>query len=134
MAGYAYGSRLRGRPAYQWSAEVSAYIHANARRQGVGRALYTSLFAVLVRQGYCNAYAGITLPNDPSVRFHESLGFETVGVYRKIGFKFGAWHDVGWWQMRLAEKDDPPAPRGLSALSEDELEEALAAGRSHLRG
>ena len=54
-------------------------------------------------------YVGIALPNDASVRLHEALGFEPVGVYRNIGFKAGAWHDVGWWQLELAPAQHPPA-------------------------
>jgi len=74
-----------------------------------GRGLYTSLFAILAAQGFVNAYAGITLPNDSSVALHESLGLRPVGVYRKIGYKAGAWHDVGWWQLTV--KDPPASPQ-----------------------
>src|SRR5438874_383938 len=63
VIGYAYASSHRDRPAYAWSVDVSAYVHADVHRAGVGRALYTSLFAVLVLQGFRNAYAGVTLPN-----------------------------------------------------------------------
>ena len=92
--GYAYAGTHRARPAYQWSAEVSAYVHEDARRRGVARALYTSLFELLRLLGYCNAYAGITLPNPASVALHESLGFTSIGVARGIGWKHGAWRDA----------------------------------------
>jgi len=95
VLGYAYGGTHRERAAYQWSVEVSAYVHPDAHRRGIGRALYTSLFAALVVQGYRNAYAGITLPNDASVALHTAVGFTPIGVYRGIGYKQGAWHDVG---------------------------------------
>lgn len=111
--GYAYASPHRARPAYQWSAEVSAYVHADARRRGVAQALYTSLFAALRLLGYCNAYAGITLPNAASVGFHEALGFRSVGVFHDVGHKLGRWHDVGWWERPLGnrvEHPDPPRP------------------------
>jgi len=118
VAGYAYGSRHRERAAYQWSADVSVYIAPSYQRAGVGRALYTALLALLVQQGYCNAYGGITLPNAGSVGLHERLGFAPVGVYRQVGFKFGAWHDVGWWHLRLpAPAGDPPAPRPFPAIA-----------------
>jgi phosphinothricin acetyltransferase len=103
VLGYAYASPHRARAAYQWCCEVSAYLAPEARGQGVGTALYRELFARLRARGLVNAYAGITLPNAASVGFHESLGFKLVGVYEKIGYKLGAWHDVGWWALRLGE-------------------------------
>jgi L-amino acid N-acyltransferase YncA len=107
VLGFAYGSRHRTRHAYQWSADVSVYIHERVRNRGVGRALYTALLDILRRQGYFNAYAGITLPNPGSVRLHEAMGFMPVGVYSRVGFKFGRWHDVLWLQLRLSEEELP---------------------------
>lgn len=95
VIGYAYASRHRERAAYGWSVDVSAYVHSERKRQGLGRSLYSALFPILVRQGYVNAYAGITLPNAASVGLHTTMGFEPVGVYKHVGFKCGAWHDVG---------------------------------------
>ncbi len=109
ILGYAYASAHRARQAYQWCAEVSVYVHPRAHRCGVGRALYTALFDLLRRQGYVNAYAGITLPNPSSVGLHESLGFKPIGVYRRVGFKFDRWHDVAWLHLRLREDPGPPA-------------------------
>lgn len=136
VVGYVYGSRHRTRAAYQWSVDVSVYIHAHARRSGIGRALYTSLFALLSLQGYYNCFAGITLPNPASVRLHESLGFAPVGVYRTVGYKLGAWHDVGWWQLPLQSGQDAPSPpRPFRTIQQHSLawETALAAGVSLLR-
>ena len=110
LAGYAYASAHRERLAYQWSADVSCYVHPEARRRGVGQALYRALLRALAGQGYCNAYAGIALPNEASVRLHESVGFTPVGVYRGVGYKQGAWRDVGWWHCRLGELPGNPAP------------------------
>jgi len=101
ILGYAYASRHHERAAYQWSVDVSVYLQRDQHRRGLGRALYTGLFELLVLQGYYTAYAGITLPNAASVGLHESFGFEPVGIYRNAGFKFGSWHDVGWWQKPL---------------------------------
>ena len=101
VAGYAYATKHRARTAYQWSVETSVYVDESCRGAGVGRGLYTSLFAILAAQGFVNAYAGITLPNDRSVALHQAVGFQPVGVYRKIGYKTGAWHDVGWWHLAL---------------------------------
>lgn len=110
LLGYAYASILRQRAAYQWSVEVSAYVHERARRLGVGRKLYEALFAVLRELGYYRVFAGATLPNEPSVAFHHSLGFTDVGVYHDIGHKFGQWHDVGWLELALRELDETPTP------------------------
>jgi L-amino acid N-acyltransferase YncA len=105
VAGFAYGCRHRARAAYRWSADVSVYVAGGRRRAGVGRALYAELLDRLRAQGFHVACAGITLPNEASVGLHESFGFEPVGVYREIGWKGGAWRDVGWWQLRLATMD-----------------------------
>jgi len=110
VLGYAYAGIHRERPAYQWSIEVSAYVHRDAHRMGVARALYTSLFAALVVQGFRNAYAGITLPNEASVGLHTAMGFRSVGVYHGIGYKHGAWHDVVWLERALAPRDESPRP------------------------
>ncbi len=102
-AGYAYASSHRERAAYRWSTEVSAYVAPNHHRVGIGRSLYTSLFADLVRKGYCNAYAGITMPNEASVALHRSVGFDYIGTFAAVGRKFGKWHDVAWFQRRLQD-------------------------------
>ncbi|MBL4877525.1 MAG: N-acetyltransferase [Hyphomonas sp.] len=100
--GYAYASSHRARAAYQWSCDVSVYVAPVARRRNVGQRLYIELLEVLKRQGFHNAFAGIALPNVPSVTLHERLGFEHLGTYRNVGYKLDAWHDVGWWQKRLS--------------------------------
>ena len=110
VIGYAYASQHRSRAAYQWSADVSVYIHADAHRRGVGSALYTSLLEIVRLQGFYNAYGGITLPNAGSVGLHESFGFRPVGVYRAVGFKLGAWHDVGWWHLAVQPHGPPQEP------------------------
>ena len=102
-AGYAYGSSHRDRAAYRWSVEVSAYVHPDHQREGIGRALYRRLLQDLEGKGFCNAYAGIALPNEPSIALHRSAGFERVGVFRSVGRKFGRWHDVAWYQRMLRE-------------------------------
>lgn len=130
VTGYAYAGWHRERAAYRWSVDVSAYVRQDARRTGVARALYTSLFAVLALQGFRNAYAGITLPNVASVGFHMALGFTPVGIYRSVGFKLGAWHDTGWFERALAPHVvPPPEPIPLPRLlSTAELASAILAG------
>jgi len=106
VVGYAYGARHRDRASYRWATDVAVYVTPGRHRRGIGRALYRTLFDLLAEQGYRIACAGITLPNDGSVGLHEALGFEPVGVYRNIGFKHGAWRDVGWWQLTLPGDGD----------------------------
>jgi phosphinothricin acetyltransferase len=114
VAGYVYASRHRDRSAYQWSVDVAAYTHERYWRKGIGRALYLALFDLLRLQKFYRAHAGITLPNAASVGLHESLGFRNIGVYPAVGFKLGAWHDVGWWQLALLEPvGEPLAPLTL---------------------
>jgi L-amino acid N-acyltransferase YncA len=117
VVGYAYACPHRYRPAYRWAVEVSVYVAAGQARRGSGRALYAELLRRLRRQRFHVACAGITLPNEASVALHEQLGFELVGVYRRIGWKDGSWRDVGWWQRELQPADGsrpaeplPPEP------------------------
>jgi L-amino acid N-acyltransferase YncA len=101
VVGYAYGSPHRARAAYRWAADVTVYVAPSHHRRGVARRLYTELMQRLRRQGLRMACAGVTLPNDASIALHRALGFTPVGVYRQIGWKHGAWHDVSWWQLDL---------------------------------
>jgi phosphinothricin acetyltransferase len=110
VVGYAYATAFNERPAYRWSASVSVYVAEAARGCGVGRALYEALFERLRERGFHMACAGITLPNEASTGLHEKLGFEQVGVNRQIGWKEGAWRDVGYWQLYLRpDAEDPPS-------------------------
>jgi L-amino acid N-acyltransferase YncA len=113
VVAYAYATTFNERPAYRWSTSVSVYVAAGARGRGVGRALYEALFERLRERGFRMACAGITLPNEASVALHESLGFEQSGLNRQIGWKHGAWRDVGWWQRELtpAGANPPQEPK-----------------------
>ena len=110
--GYAYAGQHSARAAYAWSVDVSVYVAEAAHRRGVGRALYRALFAVLERQGYRQAFAGIALPNPGSEALHEAMGFRLIGVHRASGWKHGRWHDVAWLQRPLTEgaETEPPGP------------------------
>ena len=118
VVGFAYGCPHRERAAYRWAADVSVYVAPVHQRRGIGRALYSSLLQLLVRQGFQVACGGITLPNDASVALHESFGFRLVGIYRRIGFKRGAWWDVGWWELELREPGLPAEPSPPVRLAE----------------
>ena len=130
IAGYAYATRHRDRKAYQWSVDTSAYVDPGSWRRGVGSGLYRSLFGILSAQGFVNAYAGIALPNPASVGLHESVGFRPVGVYRSVGYKLGAWHDVGWWELTLRDPEaSPPEPIDMLTIqSRPEWSRLLSAG------
>ena len=114
IAGFAYAGAHRERPAYRWTAEASVYLGERHRGRGLGRALYEPLFALLEEQGYRIILAGIAVPNPASVALHTSVGFEEVGVYRRIGWKAGDWRDVMWMSRQLGpdthEAQTPPSP------------------------
>jgi phosphinothricin acetyltransferase len=136
IVGYAYASRHRERAGYRWSVDVSVYVREGHRQKGLGRALYLSLFAILRLQGFWNILAGITLPNPASVALHESMGLKPVAVYKRIGFKCGRWHDVGWWLLALAPTaGEPEEPRPFPAVRvSPEYAAALGAGSALLAG
>ena len=133
ILGYAYASEHRTRAAYQWSADATVYIHPEYRRCSVGRALYSALFPLLNLQGYRSVFAGVTLPNAGSVGLHEAMGFRPIGTFRRVGFKQGRWHDVGWWQLELNASDAAPQPTiAASALDLREVASILEAARNQL--
>jgi len=108
VVGYAYASAAKARAAYQWSCEVTVYLEAGRRRSGCGRALYTALFERLAERGFRQALAAMTLPNVASEGLHRAMGFEPIGVQRRIGWKHDAWHDVAWVQRSIGDDDGPP--------------------------
>ena len=117
VVGYAYASRHHERPGYRWSVDISVYVARGFARRGIGRLLYAELLAILRRQGFVNVYAGIALPNVASIALHEGIGMRLVGTYERVGFKLGAWIDVAWYGMRLADPDGtPPEPIRLPEL------------------
>ncbi len=112
---YAYATRFRDRPAYRYAVETTIYVSAAVQGQGVGRLLYQALVDTLRVQGFTQAIAAIALPNDYSIRLHESVGFRRAGVYREVGFKHDQWIDVGIWQRELHAPAVPPVePRPFS--------------------
>jgi phosphinothricin acetyltransferase len=117
IVAYAYASPHRTRPVYRWSVDVSVYVAPDVYRRGFGRRLYEVLLAVIKAQGYCTAFAGIALPNEPSIRLHEAMGFSLVGIYRNVGYKLGQWRDVGWWSLALSDYNESPTePRKITEL------------------
>lgn len=119
VLGYAYATKHKDRAGYQWCVESSVYVALDAHRGGIGRALYTRLFEILRDLGYHNVYAGATLPNEQSEKFHESFGFKEAGRYPNIGFKHGSWHDTVWWYLPLGDNSiSPERPRRLDEVIE----------------
>ena len=97
--GYAYAAQFKLRQAYAYSAEVSIYVKNAAKPKGIGTSLYEKLFDELAETNIHAMVAGISLPNDASVKFHEKLGFTKVAHFRQIGYKLGRWIDVGYWEL-----------------------------------
>lgn len=114
---FAYAGVFNPRPAYRFVVETTVYVAGAVQGQGTGRLLYDSLIDTLRAQGFTQAIALIALPNEYSIRLHESVGFRRAGVYREVGYKQGRWIDVGLWQCELNESAVPPVePRPFSAI------------------
>jgi phosphinothricin acetyltransferase len=112
VAGFAKASPHRARGAYRWTAEVSVYVDPAHHGRGLGRALYGLLLPTLRAQGYMTLLAGITPGNPASERLHASSGFVACGTFHRAGWKHGAWHDVGYWELHLqTDIAEPREPR-----------------------
>lgn len=101
VLGYAYASSYRERKAYRFCVETSVYIDPTAARKGMASLLYEKLFRELKEKGFTQAFALITQPNEASVSFHRSQGFESVALFESVGYKFDRWHDVLWMRKRI---------------------------------
>ena len=120
VLGYAYATAFRARRAYRFTVETTVYLDRAAQGRGIGRALYEALIPLLEAQGFTQAIAAITLPNAPSVRLHEALGFSRAGIYRDVGYKLGEWRSVGLWQRPLAAMTGTPEePRPFAPYWDD---------------
>ncbi len=108
MIGFAKASPWKGRCAYNWTAESTVYVLPDHHGQGIGKTLYRHLLDTLREQGYRTVLGGITVPNEASIGLHESMGFHRVALLEQVGWKFGTWHDVGYWEACLASNDVPP--------------------------
>jgi phosphinothricin acetyltransferase len=134
IAGYAYAGKHRDRKGYQWCTEPSVYISEKYFGLNVANALYTALFDILKLQGYVNAYAVITLPNDRSVAFHKKFGFSYLTTYKKIGYKLGKWHDVGWMLFEVNPHDkDPNDPIKFPGIDRSIIDSILIKATSMLK-
>ncbi|MEU6844523.1 N-acetyltransferase family protein [Streptomyces sp. NPDC046716] len=104
VLGYATSSAFRPKAAYSTSVEVTVYCAEGAGGRGVGTLLYEALFEALSDEDVHRAYAGVTQPNEASVRLHTRFGFRPVGTYREVGRKFGRYHDVAWFEKELGDE------------------------------
>jgi phosphinothricin acetyltransferase len=110
IIGFAKSSPHRVRKAYDWFAEVTVYIDPVFHGKQIGTALYERLLPTLGAQGYTMLLAGIVGGHAASERLHERFGFERCGTFRRAGWKFQQWHDVGYWQKALRDADYVPTP------------------------
>ena len=136
VAGYAYASGYRSRASYRWTKEVSVYVHPDFHRKKVAEALYTSLNEIVRYQGIADLLAIITMPNEPSVAFHEYLGYQKCAEFSKVGYKLNQWQNVGWFELFLQAENDAPKNRILPLAEITVLpvfDEAIQKGLSKLK-
>lgn len=99
ILGYVWATQFRLSQDYAHTAEVSIYVRNEAKQKGIGTALYATLFDQLAETNIHTIVAGISLPNEPSVKFHAKMGFSKVAHFREIGYKLGRWIDVSFWEL-----------------------------------
>ena len=102
LMGYAYATAWRSRSGYRYAAESTVYVRQGAERQGIGTRLYEELLAALKVKGMHAVVGGIVLPNEASISLHEQLGYHKVAHFKEVGYKFGQWLDVGYWEILLS--------------------------------
>lgn len=123
IVAYAYASKYRDRAAYCYDVEISVYSLPEYHGKGIAHKLYECLFAILREQGFYNAYAGCSLPNEKSINFHKKFGFTCIGVYHNVGYKFGSWHDVMWLEKAIMPHcKNPKAVKSIGELPENIFE------------
>jgi len=136
IAGYAYASGYRSRASYRWSKEVSVYVHPDFRRRKVADALYTSLNHIVRYQGIADLLAIITMPNEPSVAFHEHFGYRKCGEFSNVGYKLNQWQNVGWFELFLQDENIAPKDRIIplnEVLGLPIFQEAIQKGMNKLK-
>lgn len=127
IVGYAYASRYKERAAFQWDTEVSVYISPSHQGKGIAKALYQTLFDLLLLQGFYNAYALIRVPNEKSINLHLKFGFSIIGTAKNTGYKFNEWHDLASLVKPLKSFEIKPVPTiPYSDLNKDVLNKILS--------
>lgn len=126
IVGYAYAHRQMEREAYQWNAELSVYLDNSFISKGLGKKLYRIMIDILKLQGIKTVYGGVTVPNEKSENLHKSLGFNHLGTYHNTGYKNGKWHDVIWFEKKIASYNPDPIPLiPISKVSVEKLESII---------
>ncbi len=126
ILGYAYAHAFHERAAYGWTVETTIYLRQDQRGKGLGKKLYGALLPLLKEQGVKNACAVVTIPNDPSMAFHQSMGFEVGNLLPRFGYKLGVWCGVAYLYRSLSSHEADPAPVvPLSALPRETVEKLL---------
>ena len=110
IAAYAYGHRHMERAAYQWNAELSVYVDQGQFRRGIGRALYQAVMEILKLQNIQTVYGIVTSPNENSERLHAAMGFTKRALFPQMGYKFGRWLDVAWFEKNLGGHGEEMEP------------------------
>ncbi|MFZ1291549.1 MAG: N-acetyltransferase family protein [Melioribacteraceae bacterium] len=101
VLGFAYISPWKERSAYRYSVESTIYLNNNCVRKGIGTKLYSELINQVKKSELHSVIGGISLPNDASIKLHEKLGFNYLGKFSEVGYKFNNWIDVGYWKLIL---------------------------------
>ena len=99
IQGYVYATQFKLRQAYKHSVEASIYVRNQSKQKGIGSQLYKVFLEELSETDVHAIMAGISLPNEASVKFHEKQGYEKVAHFKEVGYKLGRWVDVGFWEM-----------------------------------
>lgn len=102
ILGFAYASRFRPKPAYNFTVESTVYVKQDAHGKGIGSRLYEALLTALQQTDTHTVIGALTIPNEASVKLHEKFGFKEVALLKEVGLKFGKWHDVGMYQLKLS--------------------------------
>lgn len=102
LLGFAYGSRFRPKPAYNFVVESTVYVKHGVHGKQVGTKLYAELLKRLRDMDLHTVLGVLTIPNEASIKLHEKFGFEQVADLKEVGLKFGKWHDVGIWQLKFS--------------------------------
>ena len=123
--GYAYADMYRERAAFNWSCELSVYLDKYETGKGTGKLLYNALIAILKLQGFVSVVASITYPNGPSVALHKKMGFSHLGTMRDIGYKFGRWLDLMWFEKRISDVNTPATVIPFPELDSEKISAIL---------
>jgi len=103
--GYASSREFRPKRAYSRSVEATIYLDPEFVGRGIGGALFAALLEALeFEDGVHRAYGGIALPNPGSVALHQRFGFKLAGTFREVGYKFGKYWDVSWYERDCSRR------------------------------